>query len=148
MGVNIFFKLRSALHITDQNAFREEPSVDKFWKVRPLLEAIRIQCLELEVLENSSIDERMVPFTGRVPAKQVIKSKPNPVGVKIFVRCSSDGLAHNLEVYQEKGTGIDPQHSYLGLGGSVVMRLAETFPHRQNLKLFFDNYFTSVLLLS
>lgn len=29
------------------------------------------------------------------------------------------------------------------------MRLAETFPHHQNLKFFFffDNYFTSVLLL-
>uniref|UniRef100_A0A0K8R3V3 Putative piggybac transposable element-derived n=1 Tax=Ixodes ricinus TaxID=34613 RepID=A0A0K8R3V3_IXORI len=85
--------------------------------------------------------------TGRVAAKQVIKSKPNPVGVKIFVRCSSDGLAHDFEVYQGKGTGIDPQYSHLGLGGSVVMRLVDNFPHHKNLKCFFDNYFTSVPLL-
>ncbi|KAL1462085.1 hypothetical protein MTO96_027313 [Rhipicephalus appendiculatus] len=117
MAVNRFFKLRSALHITDQNALRQEPCVDKFWKVRPLLDAIRDQCLKLEVLEHTSIDEQMVPFSGRVPAKQVIKSKPNPVGVKIFVRCSSDGLAHDFEVYQGKGTGIDRGYSYLGLGG-------------------------------
>ncbi|KAL1447210.1 hypothetical protein MTO96_044349 [Rhipicephalus appendiculatus] len=110
-------------------------------------ELTRDQCLKLEVLEHTSIDEQMVPFSGRVPAKQVIKSKPNPVGVKIFVRCSSDGLAHDFEVYQGKGTGIDREYSYLGLGGCVVMRLADTLPHLQNLKLFFDNYFTSVLLL-
>lgn len=39
---------------------------DKFWKVKPLLEVVRSQCLELEVLEHSSIDEQMAPFTGRV----------------------------------------------------------------------------------
>lgn len=147
MPVNRFFKLRSALHITDQNMPRDPSSSDKFWKVRPLLEAVRRRCLQLEVLEHSSIDEQMVPFTGRVAAKQVIKSKPNPVGVKVFVRCSSDGMAHDFEVYQGRGTGIDPAYSHLGLGGSVVMRLVENLPHHLNLKCFFDNYFTSVLLL-
>ncbi|XP_064475826.1 piggyBac transposable element-derived protein 3-like [Ornithodoros turicata] len=147
MPVNRFFRLRSALHITDQNADRDKSSPDKFWKVRPLLEAVRNRCLQLEVLEHQSIDEQMVPFQGRVAAKQVIKSKPNPVGVKVFVRCSSDGLAHDFEVYQGKGTGIDPKHSHLGLGGSVVMRLVQHLPLNANFKCFFDNYFTSVLLL-
>ncbi|KAL3184704.1 hypothetical protein MRX96_005810 [Rhipicephalus microplus] len=147
MAVSDFFKFRSVLHITDQNALRQKPRVNKFWQVRPLLDAIRDQCLKLEVLEHTSIDEQMVPFSGRVPAKQVIKSKPNHEGVKIFVRSSSDGLAHDFEVYQRKRTGIEREHSYLRLGRCVVMRLADTLPHLQNLKLFFDNYFTSVLLL-
>ncbi|XP_072144956.1 piggyBac transposable element-derived protein 3-like isoform X1 [Dermacentor andersoni] len=147
MAVNRFFKLRSALHITDQNEPRDASSVDKFWKVRPLLDVIRSRCLQLEELEHNCIDEQMVAFTGRVPAKQVVKSKPNPVGVKIFVRCSTDGLAHDFELYQGKGTGVDREFSYLGLGGCVVMRLVESFPQHRNLKLFFDNYFTSVLLL-
>lgn len=147
MAVNRFFKLRSALHITDQNEPRDTSSDDKFWKVRPLLDVIRSRCLQLEELEHNCIDEQMVAFAGRVPAKQVVKSKPNPVGVKIFVRCSTDGLAHDFELYQGKGTGIDREFSYLGLGGCVVMRLVESFPQHRNLKLFFDNYFTSVLLL-
>lgn len=90
--------------------------MDKFWKVRPLLDVIRSRCLQLEELEHNCIDEQMVAFTGRVPAKQVVKSKPNPVGVKIFVRCSTDGLAHDFELYQGKGTGVDREFSYLGLG--------------------------------
>lgn len=78
MLVNRFFKIRSAVQITDQNATRNPSSADKFWKVRPLLEAVTMGCLELEVHEHSSIDEQMLPFTGRVAAKQVIRSKPKP----------------------------------------------------------------------
>lgn len=99
------------------------------------------------MLEESSIDEQMVPFTGRIVAKQVMKSKSNPVGAKVFVRCSSDGLAHDFEFYQGKGTGVDPNHAHLGLGGSIVMRLVDHLPKQHNLKVYFDNYFTSVPLL-
>nr|XP_054921318.1 uncharacterized protein LOC129382020 [Dermacentor andersoni] len=60
---------------------------------------------------------------------------------------NTDGLAHDFELYQGKGKGVDREFSYLGLGGCVVMRLVESFPQHRNLKLFFDNYFTSVLLL-
>ncbi|KAL3225737.1 hypothetical protein MRX96_049145 [Rhipicephalus microplus] len=132
---------------TSQNEPRDTSSDDKFWKVRPLLDVIRSRCLQLEELEQNCIDEQMVAFSGRVPAKQVVKSNPNPVGVKIFVRCSTDGLAHDFELYKGKDTGIDREFSYLGLGECVVMRLVESLPQHRNLKLFFDNYFTSVLLL-
>lgn len=146
MPINRFFKLRSAVHITDAST-RDPSSTDKFWKVRPLIDVVKRRCLELEVLEHSSIDEQMIPFTGKVAAKQVIKSKPNPEGVKVFVRCSHDGLAHDFEIYQGKGTGVDSTHAHLGLGGSVVMRLSEAMPTHKNLKFFFDNYFTSIGLL-
>nr|XP_037290969.1 piggyBac transposable element-derived protein 3-like isoform X1 [Rhipicephalus microplus] len=96
MGVKRFFKIRGALHISDANEERDPNSQDKFWKVRPLLEAVRSRCLQLVPLEQNSIDEQMVPFTGRIAAKQFVKGKPNPEGVKVFVRCSFDGLAHDL----------------------------------------------------
>ncbi|KAH8038488.1 hypothetical protein HPB51_001661 [Rhipicephalus microplus] len=89
----------------------------------------------------------MVPFTGRISAKQFVKRKPNPEGVKVFVRCSFDGLAHDLELYQGKETGVSEEHSHLGLGGSVVMRLFEHLPKAQNIKCYMDNCFTSVKLL-
>ncbi|KAH8035585.1 hypothetical protein HPB51_007768 [Rhipicephalus microplus] len=88
----------------------------------------------------------MVPFTGRIAAKQFVKGKPNPEGVKVFVRCSFDGLAHDFEFYQGKGTGVSKEHAHLGLGGSVVMRLVESLPKAQNIKCYMDNYFTSVKL--
>ncbi|KAG0436981.1 hypothetical protein HPB47_017667 [Ixodes persulcatus] len=121
MAVNRFFKISQ----TDPN------NLDKFWKVRPILEAVRLRCLQVEPAEENSIDEQMIAFTGRVAAKQFVRNKPNPEGVKVFVRCSTDG-----------GTGVDPKYAHLGLGGSVVMRLVESLPKGQNLSCYFDNYFT------
>ncbi|KAG0414393.1 hypothetical protein HPB47_008460 [Ixodes persulcatus] len=147
MAVNRFFKIRSALHITDSNSQTDPKNCDKSWKVRPILEAVRLRCLQVEPAEENSIDEQMVAFTGRVVAKQFVRNKPNPEGVKVFVRCSKDGVAHDFEFYQGKGTGVDPKYAHLGLGGSVVMRLVESLLKGQNLSCYFDNYFTSVRLL-
>ncbi|KAG0416758.1 hypothetical protein HPB47_006164 [Ixodes persulcatus] len=130
MGVNRFFKLRSALHVTETSSPRAP--TDKFWKVRPVLDAVRQRCLELAPSENNSIDEQMIPFTGRVAAKQFLRNKPNPEGVKVFVRCSSDGMANDFELYQGKGTGTSLEHKHLGLGGSIVMRLVEHLPKFKN----------------
>ena len=79
-----------------------------------------------------------------MPAKQFSKNKPNPVGLKNFVMCGKSGRAHDFELYQEKDTGISAEHKYLGLGGSIVMRLPEGITKHENFKLFFDNYFTSM----
>ncbi|KAG0420270.1 hypothetical protein HPB47_003585 [Ixodes persulcatus] len=97
-------------------------------------------------MADSSIDEQMIPFTGRVAAKQFIRSRPNPEGVKVFARCSADGMAHDFELYQGKGTGVSTDHSYLGLGGSVVMRLVEHLPQGKNVTCYMDNYFSSLPL--
>ncbi|KAH7940561.1 hypothetical protein HPB49_001894 [Dermacentor silvarum] len=146
MSCKRFFKLRAMLHVTDVNSPRD-PTPDKFWKVRPIISAIQTQCLKLVPLPDQSIDEQMIPFTGRVVAKQFVKGKPNPEGIKVFVRCSADGLAHDLEIYQGKGTGVSENHFHLGLGGSVVMRLVEHAPHGHNIRVYMDNYFSSVPLL-
>lgn len=145
MSCKRFFKLRAALHVTDSNAPRD-PTTDKFWKVKPIVDAVRRRCLQLVPLTDNSVDEQMIPFTGRVAAKQFIRSKPNPEGVKVFVRCSADGMAHDFEIYQGKGTGVSPDHSHLGLGGSVVMRLVEQLLHGQNVRCYMDNYFSSLAL--
>ncbi|KAH7940813.1 hypothetical protein HPB49_006130 [Dermacentor silvarum] len=146
MSCKRFFKLRAMLHVTDVNSPRD-PTPDKFWKVRPIISAIQTQCLKLVPLPDQSIDEQIIPFTGRVVAKQFVKGKPNPEGIKVFVRCSADGLAHDLEIYQGKGTGVSENHFHLGLGGSVVMRLVEHAPHGHNIRVYMDNYFSSVPLL-
>ncbi|XP_064597896.1 piggyBac transposable element-derived protein 3-like [Liolophura sinensis] len=80
-------------------------------------------------------------------AKQVIKSKPNPVGIKNWVLCGKSGRALDFELYQRGGTGIPEQYRHLGLGASVVLRLSESVPKDMNYKLCFDNYFTGIPLL-
>ena len=62
MPVNRYFQLRTNLHI---NAVRE-PGADnqnKFWKIQPLLVAVRNRCNELPREEYSAVDEQMIPFT-------------------------------------------------------------------------------------
>lgn len=112
------------------------PTTNKFWKVAPIVDAVRERCLQLEPLPNKSIDEQMVLFTGRIAAKQFVRNKPNPEGIKVFVRCSSDGMAYDFELYKGKGTGVRADHSHLGLGGSVVMCLVKHLPHSLNVRCF------------
>ncbi|KAH7970528.1 hypothetical protein HPB49_009536 [Dermacentor silvarum] len=88
-------------------------------------------CLQLEPLEHNSTDKQMISFTGHFPAKQFLKGKPDTQGVNGLLRCSSDGLANDLELYQGKGTGVNTQHLYLGYVGSVVMRLTEAMPKKK-----------------
>jgi hypothetical protein len=74
-------------------AAREPPenNTNKFWKIEPVVNAVRKRCLSLPQDEYSAVDEQMILFTGRMPAKQAIKSKPNPVGLKNWVICGKSG---------------------------------------------------------
>ena len=146
MTVNRFFKIRKNIHCV---AAREpdENNKDKFWNIKPVVESVRNTCLSLPREEYSSVDEQMIPFTGRMPAKQVVKSKPNPVGLKSWVLCGKSGRVLDFEFYQGAGTGIPEVYKQLGLGAAVVLRLAQTIPNNKNYKICFDNFFTGMPLL-
>ena len=116
-----------------------------FWKVDPIVQIIRENMGAQPMEEFNSIDEQMIPFHGRMPARQYIKNKPNPVGLKSYVRCGKSGIAYDFEFYEGAGTGVNYRH--LGLGGSVVKRLCEKIPRHENFKVFFDNHFTGLPLL-
>ena len=128
---------------------KERPceSTNIYWKVAPIIDAVRNACISLPPEENNSIDEQMIPFQGRVPGRQYVKNKPNPVGVKLFVCCGRSGMACDFEFYQGKGTGVSEDHKDLGFGGSIVMHLVENLRERKNFKVYFDNFFTSIPLL-
>ncbi|KAH7979714.1 hypothetical protein HPB49_010684 [Dermacentor silvarum] len=93
MTAKRFLKIRAALHITESNAPHDPTNEDKFWKVRPIIEAVRTWWLE--PLEQNSVDEQ-ISFTGHAPAKQFVKGKPNP---EVFLRCikaREQGLVHYM----------------------------------------------------
>lgn len=150
MGLNRFFKLRNTIHqVNNEEHNSEETPLDKLWKVRPVIETVRKKCVEIPHEENYSIDEQMIPFKGVTVSglKQVIKSKPTPVGIKNFVRCGAkSGIAYDFEIYQGAKTGVSEEHKYLGLGGSVVVRLCQGIEN-ENSKVIFDNFFTSIPLM-
>ena len=143
-----FFKIRSCLKIvSDADVPDEVKSEDRLWKVRPLLKCIREGCLRLPRPKEVSIDEQMVPFSGKTSLKQYMPGKPNPEGLKNFVVAATDGLILDFEVYQGKRLcardGLDGKEWFLG--ESVVMRLIETLD--PGTCVYFDRYFTTPRLL-
>ena len=144
MPVNRFFEIRQYMHAVSA---REPNNKDKFWKIAPVIAAVREACLQLPKEEFSSVDEQMIPFTGRMPSKQVIQSKPIPVGIKNWVMWGKSGRVLDFKIYQGAGTGIPLEYKTLGLGAAVVLRLSETIPKDKNYKLFFDNYFTGIIFI-
>ena len=76
MPVDRFQKIRNSIYIN--SAADEGPGAcNKFWKIQPLVECIHSRCLELPREEYCSVDEQMIPFEGRTPAKQFVANKPN-----------------------------------------------------------------------
>lgn len=105
MSRDKFLQLRSDIHFEDYSATN---STNKFWRVQSVIDTVRKRCNELITeITNYSIDEQMIPFTGRCPARQVIRSKPRPVGLKNLVCATSSGLVVDFEVFQGAGTFED-----------------------------------------
>ena len=83
---NKFFDIRANLKIVDDNRVSEDHKrSDRLWKVRPLLDAIRQRCLQLDRPAAAAVDEQMIPFSGSTSLKQYVPNKPNPVGLKNWV---------------------------------------------------------------
>lgn len=148
MGRNRFFKIRNYLHVVNNlDVSDEERKLDKLWKVRPIITSFHNAVLRLPREENVSIDEQMIPFSGKVSIRQYVPRKPNPTGLKNYVLASKNGTILDFEIYQGKTTNFpeDTEKENLGAGGRAVLRLSETCLPGTN--MYFDRYFTSVTLL-
>lgn len=144
MSEKRFFKLRTQLHIVDDST-RAPNDPDKFYKVRPMLDAIRERLLEHPLEPDLSIDEQMIPFKGQLSSKQYVKGKPSPWGLKNFVLCGKSGRPYDFVMYQGPTTELDKDLlAKHGFSTAIIMKLAERIPidsigHR----LYFDNFFST-----
>lgn len=86
--------------------------------------------------ERQSIDEQIIPFKGRSPLKQYMKSKPHKWGYKVFTRAGVSGIMHDFIIYEGKGTAHD---NGFGISGDLVIDLVKDLPENRNHQLFFDN---------
>lgn len=90
----------------------------------------------------------MIPFWGHVAARQYVRPKPNPCGLKNFVRALPDGLPLDYFLYEGKGSEINAyiDVSHLDIGGKTVMKLVQTLSDGCN--LYIDRYFTLISLIN
>lgn len=148
MSRNKFEFILSNIHLQDNNVLDQN---DKFSKVRPLITHLNKKFLEHAFLEQDhSIDEAMVPYTGRHGCKQYIHGKPIRYGYKLWVGTTRLGYINWFEPYQGASTNISTTYKELGVGSSVVLEYADALRSKwkdMKFHLFFDNFFSSIPLL-
>ena len=73
-------------HVCDPASERQrgDPAYDKLQKVRPLINLLQTSFkAEYDLKREVTIDEAMIPFTGRLSYKQYMKDKPTKWGIKV-----------------------------------------------------------------
>ncbi|XP_032436485.1 piggyBac transposable element-derived protein 2-like [Xiphophorus hellerii] len=146
-----FQLLRRYIHFNDNQQCSE--SRDRFYKIRPLFEMLREQCLLIPSTHKHSVDEVMVAYKGTRAGtlRQYIANKPVKWGFKLFCRASSSGIIHDLLLYQGASTffnvALSEEEQALPLGAKVVTTLCKTIKEPQMSVVFCDHFFTSFNLV-
>jgi len=55
---------------------RKDPEYDPLYKIRPLLDSLRNQCLLVSPEQRQSVDEQIIPFKGKNRLRQYLPKKP------------------------------------------------------------------------
>lgn len=149
MPVKRFETIKQYFHLCDNGLIKKkhEDGYDPLFKVRYLVDHIRKCCQTLVPTQNQSIDEMMVPFKGRLQIKQYMPKKPTKWGIKIFARCSTNGMVHDFIVYTGSYTEVIEPKAHLTITGNIVRSLVLSLPKVDNFLVYFDNYFTSFDLM-
>ncbi|XP_062538282.1 piggyBac transposable element-derived protein 3-like [Armigeres subalbatus] len=146
MTRNRFEQIKNMLHFNDNTQLkkRNEPGYDKLFKVRPFIDAIRLNFLDVDPLPDQSIDEIMIPSKSHSPLRQYNKNKPHRFGINVKGRAGKDGILHDFDIYTGK-SDKQPNGDW-GISGDVVLNLVKTLPENQQIRIFADNWFSSYSL--
>ncbi|KAF9415610.1 hypothetical protein HW555_006818 [Spodoptera exigua] len=149
MSLKKYQLIRRYIHFVDSN----EESLDRFQKVRPVVEKVRLNCLLSAEEENQfSIDEMTLPYKGKKAGnrRQYNAKKPKKWGFKAFVRSGVSGYIYDFLLYGGDDTFRNIQFTdreeTLGFGGKVVVALCQSIKNKPCF-VYFDNYYTSLELV-
>lgn len=149
MTCNRFEEIKRFMHFNDNTVQIPygQPGHDKLFKIRPFLNKIRERLLRVPKEEHMAVDEQIIPTKARSSLKMYNPQKPHKWGYKVFVLSGISGFSYDFDFYCGPTTLGEDQLD-LGASSNVVIKLAETIPKNLNYKLFFDNWFTSIPLLT
>ena len=142
MSRNRFYDLLSALHFTDNNKLvtrRDDPSYDRFAKIRPLTKMLKANCQKIVSGQNQCVDEQVIKFKGKHGLKQYIPNKPTKRGFKVFSRNAPDGFMHDFHMYDAKDLDLEKSCGYFP--GDVVIKLTQNLDRGKGYIFYYDNYF-------
>jgi len=149
MTRNRFEHILKYFHVADvsNNPPRGQPDHDRLALIRPILDKIRQNCLQnYYPHKETSIDEAMIAYRGRLSFKQYLPAKPTKYGVKVWVRADpKNGYVNDFDIYTGKDATIASDEG--GLGERVVKKLCSQLEGR-NHHVYVDNFFSSPQLFS
>ncbi|CAH2101307.1 unnamed protein product [Euphydryas editha] len=152
MSLKKYELIRRYLHFNNNENI--ENSSDRYFKIRPLVEAIRKNCNKIEEESRMSIDEMMIPYKGKKAGnlRQYVKPKPKKWGYKLFVRSGVSGFVYDFLLYGGESTfqGITfkTKEKSMGLGAKVILTLCRTMHNPVLSVVYFDNFFSSIKLMT
>lgn len=144
MSLKRYQQIRRFLHFADNSL----EDTDRYYKVRPIAEKIRKNCLLQENENKFSIDEMMIAYKGRKAGnrKQYMKDKPNKWGFKNYVRAGVSGMIYDFILYGGEDTfrfhKFTEQEISIGFGAQIVIALCQSI-QRKPATIFCDNFFSS-----
>ncbi|XP_004211012.1 piggyBac transposable element-derived protein 3 [Hydra vulgaris] len=143
MSRNRYVCLRECLHLNDNSKKDEiKNKNNKLFKIQPVLDHVRNNCIMIEPEIEHSIDEQIIPAKTKYSGiKQYNPKKPVKWGFKNFVRAGKSGIIYDFFLYS--GSSNSGKKC---TGAYVVLKLLEKLPKNQNFKVFFDNWFCSMQL--
>ncbi|CAK1592496.1 unnamed protein product [Parnassius mnemosyne] len=146
-----FEKICSVLHFNDNTTHlpQDHPNHDRLHKIRPVIDELNTRYATVPLEQRLSLDEQMCATKMGHYMKQYLPNKPHKWGFKLFLICSIYGFVHKFEVYSgsEKHLHINGEPD-LGPTGNTVVRLARIVPRRANHIIYFDNFYTSIPLVT
>lgn len=145
MPVNRFETIKRFLHFSD-NSRENAKSIDK---ILPVINQVRDACLNIPFEENLSCDEQIISFKGRSRLKTYNPKKPHKWGYKMWVLSGVSGFSYNFELFAGKDgyTTVSNEPDF-GAASNVVVRLSRPIPSNMHHKLYYDNYFSGIPLVS
>ena len=145
-----FLAINRFIHFTDNS---QPHATDKMWKLRPLMDQ-RKENLKKKYVPSRALnfDESMIEYYGRHGCKQFIRGKPIRFGFKNWRLNSPNGYLLDFEVNQgkavEENTEYDKQFDKCASPMVVMLDHLPALVRDLPLRLYFDNLFTSLPLLT
>ena len=138
MSLKRYEKLRRFLHFVDNSNFDQQTS-GKLFKIQPILESVRQQCLKVPPEESHSVDEQIIPAKTRYSGiRKYNPKKPVKWGFKYHVRAGASGFMYGFYAYAGKEASMDTpeQCKHLQKSSQVVARLCTHLPKEKNQTFF------------
>ena len=138
--------IRRFIHANDNTKKANPENVNgKLFKVCPLLDLVRNNCIKVEPEWCHSIDEQIIPAKTKRSSgvKQYNPKKIHKWGFKNMVRVGQSRMICEFFMYDRKHSAGAERCG----AEESVLRLMEELPKHRNAHVYFDNWFSTLPLL-